>query len=434
MKEPAAVEPSPAERSLRHVVALSALGASIVHFVSAPVHFTDDSLHGLFFLAVAWVQLAIALVVGLGSLPRRLPLMGVAAFNLAVAGVWVVSRTAGVPGERAEPIGFPDALATGFEVVIVVGALVLALAASRVAQLSFRPQGATAALGVSTLAVLALVTASITPALGGGHETGDGGHHGGAEAAAGHAQGTHGADAAATGDRRGAAGHQSDDTTDADTAGHDANGGGSAEGGHGKEWTVEELKARGLTQRQLDGVEETIVHGPPPPDEPIDQATRDALAADLVSLRDYALKHPTVADAQAAGFTMVTPFVPLIGAHYMNFSHFDGTFEAAKPEMLLYDGTRPDSRLQGVAYFVLSGKDTPPEGFAGPNDHWHQHVGLCLKGGQVVGGEKISDEECKERGGSKASLDGAWLVHAWVVPGWESPWGVFSAENPNIGK
>jgi hypothetical protein len=126
--------------------------------------------------------------------------------------------------------------------------------------------------------------------------------------------------------------------------------------------------------------------------------------------------------------------VPLIGAHYMNFSHLDGTFEAAKPEMLLYDGTSPDSQLQGVAYFVLSGKDNPPEGFAGPNDHWHQHIGLCLKGGQVIGGEKVSAEECKERGGKKATLDGAWLVHAWVVPGWESPEGVFSAENPNIGK
>lgn len=425
MEQSASIESAPAERSLRHVVALAAAGASIVHFVSAPVHFTDDSLHGLFFLAVAWVQLAVALVVGLGSRPGRLPLLGIAAFNLAVAGVWVVSRTVGMPGETAEPVGFPDALATAFEAVIVIGALVLALAPTLVAQLSFRPQGATAALGVSSLAVLALVTASITPALGGGHENGDGGlHGGGAEVATAHAQN---ARTAAAKDGNGGAGQHSDDTAAADTAGH-------AGGGHGREWTNEELEARGLTQGQIDGLEETVIHGPPPPDKPIDQATRDALAAELVSSRDYALKHPTVADAEAAGFRMVTPFVPLIGAHYMNFSHLDGTFEAAKPEMLLYDGTRPDSQLQGVAYFVLSGKGNPPEGFAGPNEAWHQHIGLCLKGGQVIGGEKISAEECKERGGGKASLEGAWLVHAWVVPGWESPEGVFSAENPNIGK
>ncbi len=433
MKASASVDSAPVERSLRHIVAVAAVGASIVHFVSAPVHFTDDTVHGLFFLAVAWAQLAIAILVGLGRRPNRLSLLAVAAFNVAVAGVWVVSRTSGMPGETAEPVGFPDALATGCEAVVVVGALVLALAPSRVAQASFRPQGATAALGISSLAVLALVTASVTPALGGGHLHGDGEDHGGdsAEVAAGH---THDGGSAAAEDGQGAAGHHGDDSAAADVAGRGGGGGHDADAGHDREWTNEELEARGLTQRQIDGLEETVIHGPPPPDKPIDDATRDALAAEITSVRDYALRHPTVADAQAAGFTMVTPFVPLIGAHYMNFSHLDGTFEAAKPEMLLYDGTEPDSELQGVAYFVLSGKDNPPEGFAGPNDLWHQHIGLCLKGGRVIGGEKISAQECKGRGGEKARLDGAWLVHAWVVPGWESPEGVFSAENPNIGK
>ena len=68
-------------------------------------------------------------------------------------------------------------------------------------------------------------------------------------------------------------------------------------------------------------------------------------------------------------------------------------------------------------------------GFIGPNDHWHQHIGLCVKNGVVVGGEKTTPEQCKSRGGNKVGLNDIWMVHAWVVPGWDSPQGVFSPEH-----
>ena len=126
----------------------------------------------------------------------------------------------------------------------------------------------------------------------------------------------------------------------------------------------------------------------------------------------------------------MTAYVPLIGAHYMRFANLVDGFDPAAPEMLLYDGTDPDSRIVGVSYFVVGGKE--PAGFAGPNDHWHQHIGLCLKGTLVVGGERVSEAECARRGGRKANNLDAWMVHAWVVPGWESPQGVFSPEHPGL--
>lgn len=170
-------------------------------------------------------------------------------------------------------------------------------------------------------------------------------------------------------------------------------------------------------------------HGTAVPEQPLDRATRNALGMELTVSRDAALKYPTVADAVAAGYRMVTPYVPLIGAHYLNFSLVDLKFDAAKPEMLLYDGIKPDDRIVGLSYFVASPGGKPPAGFIGPNDHWHQHIGLCIKNGVVVGGEKTTPEQCKARGGNKVGLNDIWMVHAWVVPGWDSPQGVFSPEH-----
>ena len=69
-------------------------------------------------------------------------------------------------------------------------------------------------------------------------------------------------------------------------------------------------------------------------------------------------------------------------------------------------------------------------------DVFHQHNangGLCLRGGEVVGGEEISRAECAQRGGHKTLLIDIWMLHAWVVPGFECTWGVFSGECPELG-
>ena len=166
----------------------------------------------------------------------------------------------------------------------------------------------------------------------------------------------------------------------------------------------------------------------------IDRGTRVQLTADLAIAHQVTVDYATVAQAEAAGYHMTTAYVPCIGAHYLN-SRYIGGFDAAHPAMLLYDGTNPDSKIVGLSYAALSGKK-PPEGFAGPNDLWHQHNlngGLCLKGGVVVGAESTSEADCKARGGVKIKLDSLWMNHVWVADGWPSSWGVFSAEHPDLG-
>jgi hypothetical protein len=176
------------------------------------------------------------------------------------------------------------------------------------------------------------------------------------------------------------------------------------------------------------------------PDKPLDNATRDALAADLVEARTAALRYPTVADARAAHMLQAGNFAPGAGAHFINYSGVktnpDGSVNAGNPASYIYDGINPTSRIVGVMYTSLS--DGPaPKGFPGPNDHWHLHQNLCIK----YGPSGITVPFAPDRDVTKAQCDlvhgdfmrrTVWMVHAWVVPGWESPAGVFAHSNPDL--
>jgi hypothetical protein len=174
----------------------------------------------------------------------------------------------------------------------------------------------------------------------------------------------------------------------------------------------------------------THEHGVARAEQPMDAASRAKLGEQLTQARQAAMGWPTVADAEAAGYRMVTPYLPLIGAHYIRWDLMDGTFDLSNPEMLLYDGTLPSSKIVGLSYYLFSDKE--PDVFAGPNDHWHQHIGLCLKDNVVIGAESMSAATCASLGGTKAEAANGWMIHAWVVPGWESPEGVFSPEHAGL--
>lgn len=164
-----------------------------------------------------------------------------------------------------------------------------------------------------------------------------------------------------------------------------------------------------------------------------DQATCSQLHDEVRRAAAVATRYPTAADAQAAGYVQVTTYIPEIAAHWMKFANVDRRFDVDNPEMLLYDGNGLDAHIVGLSYYIMGSADTPPtQGFAGGNTEYHRHVGLCVKGTLVVGGEGTTPEECFAEGGVKTNGSDAWMAHAWVVPGCESPWGVFSAANPKL--
>jgi hypothetical protein len=169
---------------------------------------------------------------------------------------------------------------------------------------------------------------------------------------------------------------------------------------------------------------------------PLSNAERELLAKQMIQARTVIDKYPTVKVAEAAGYEKSTVFLPCIGAHYTNLKYL--AFDPANPSELLFDGTNPDSKIIGLSYLVFNAKGAP-EGFAGPNDHFHQHNangGLCLKDGVgVIGGEDQSVEDCEKAGGKKGGkiMENIWMAHAWVAPGWECSWGVFAGECPELG-
>ena len=94
-------------------------------------------------------------------------------------------------------------------------------------------------------------------------------------------------------------------------------------------------------------------------DAPLDASTPALLAAQLVEARATALRYPTVADAERAGFLQAGQFSPLTGAHLVNISAVN-TFDPANPGSLIYDGTSPTSKVIGIMY--LSSGQNPPAG------------------------------------------------------------------------
>ena len=188
-----------------------------------------------------------------------------------------------------------------------------------------------------------------------------------------------------------------------------------------------------LNGHHVHGVKAQDVAAEQQPDVPLDTATRAVLKDQLVVARDTALRYPTVADAEAAGYYLIGGFGPGSGAHYIGagFGGFGGSFDPAKPLALIYDGTSPTSQMVGLMYYAMG--ETAPEGFAGPNDHWHRHSNVCTRGAEVLfpPDSDVTAAQCASAGGRFMTITG-WMVHAWVVPSWESPSGVFSHENPNL--
>lgn len=395
--------PERPDPSVAAVLAALAAGAAAVHLAMVPMHAQEWLALGIGFAVVGWAQAALA--VALLARPRRWLLVAGAVLSVAAVAAWTVSRTTGFPfGPMAgepEEVSSIDLLCAGFEVLFAAGA---ALALARRPVVTSRP----VALGTAALSLVAVVaaTTAVLASPSGAHAHGGPGAQEAHESAAPH-------------------GHPA--------GAHETAAGAPAEGGdHAHEMAA--VTEGEQAAAELAAEETSAGHGHghgDVPNVPVDGATRDALAAQLVEARAVALSYPTVADATAAGYVMVTSYVPLIGAHYVKWDLMDSTFDVARPEMLLYDGTEPGAEMVGLSYYQFSA--TEPEGFAGPNDHWHQHLGLCLDSRLVVvGGSSTTPEECAARGGQKVDGANGWMTHAWVVPGWESQQGVFSAENPDL--
>ncbi|MCU0267266.1 MAG: hypothetical protein MUF83_01330 [Acidimicrobiales bacterium] len=370
----------------RVVLAALAAGAGVIHLVMFPSHLGESTVEGLGFALAGWVQVALA--VGLLLRPaRRLLALGATA-TAALLVVWAVSRTVGLPfGAHAghqESASLVDLTTVGLEVGFLVGAAVW----SRHPRLGVvGPDRGRLLGGATALAVLAVTTFALASPSARDHAAGSHGDHGLA------------------------------------TDGHD----------HGGDTVAADDNGLSLL---------TNGHQHATGEEPLDTATRAALTGQLSQTAVLVERYPTAADAEAAGYRRAGPYAPGLGAHYVPFDDYvvntDGDMdpEDLVAPILIYDGTTPDAPIAGYMFTHLG--EEAPEGFPGPNDHWHFHTNVCLTtspDGHVdapLGADReVTKEQCDAYGGELIANTGT-MVHVWSVPGYESSRGLFSEVNPAL--
>lgn len=169
-------------------------------------------------------------------------------------------------------------------------------------------------------------------------------------------------------------------------------------------------------------------HGVAPPERALAGAEADAFSRQWAAAVAASGGLATPAQAGAAGYAQSSSQVPGVGTHWINWTLVDAPFDPARPSMLLFDETpgRP-ARLVGFSYWVRSASE--PEGFAGANDAWHSHLGLCFVRGRLYLEGVPAALACP---GTWLNGGDLWMLHAWVVPDLPNPEGRFAPANPTV--
>lgn len=399
-------------RAVLILLATLSAGAGAIHLAMVPSHADEWLLEGVLFAITGWVQIALALL--LVTRPSRRLMMWVVAANVVFIGAWVVSRAWGWPvgpeAGEAHAASFVDVTCVALEAVLVAGAALLLLTRS-IGRHATR-SGAVV-MGVIAIGVVALTTAAIASPSARNHAHDEAGGATHSHAAAG-----------------------PEATTAAGAHAHSAGGADPAQvaflfpDGDDKGWS------------KLSNGED---HGHYAPDVPIATlraAERTQLLHQLAVTSLAAERFPTVAAAEAAGYRRAGPFTPGLGAHYTKPSlDVDGLFtdeELLNPGGIVYAGTDPSSEIVGFMYIsTASPDDLEIKGFAGPNDHWHTHAGVCLRPGEggtdALGADgDITRTQCEAQGGNFIADLNVSLLHVWTAPGYSDPIGIFAHLNPAI--
>lgn len=370
-------------RADRWILASFAGAAGIIHAVMAPSHMGASALEGSGFVVSAWLQIALA--VAIVTRPSRGILRLVIAVNAVLVGLWAVSRSVGLPfgahADHPESISFVDGSCVAFEL------LMIGLAAVWL----WRPAAARFKDGVFAVAVPLAVFGVATAAI------------------------------------------SSPEARDHSAHAHGGHDGDMAEHAHGSAAGAEDDKGLSLMHNG---------HAEAGPDVELDPATQAELTAKLAVSTQLIEKYPTIAAAKAAGARRAGPFGPAVGAHYAPPGYevnSDGVLDDADllSPLLVFDGIGPDAPLAGFMYYMLNVED--PEGFPGPNDHWHHHTNMCLVTypddtvDAPFGADNswVTEEMCTKAGGELEAISGS-MLHVWTVPGYTPEAGVFSDINPKI--
>jgi hypothetical protein len=131
-----------------------------------------------------------------------------------------------------------------------------------------------------------------------------------------------------------------------------------------------------------------------------DHPTRPAHELQLERARQATETYRNIDRAIADGYVDIDVVMPRMGRHFLKAELLDATFDAERPELLVY--TPDGARLVAVEYAVpLAQSAAAPAGFSGGDDVWDRNETFQL-----------------------------WTLHAWVFE--SNPDGVFAAHNPRV--
>jgi hypothetical protein len=153
----------------------------------------------------------------------------------------------------------------------------------------------------------------------------------------------------------------------------------------------------------------------------------DELVAQLAVAAEIVPRYNTLEEIEAAGYVQGSGFADGSGAHFVNWSMVDRPFDPETPSQLLLEVLEwgKDPELIALSYWLTS--DTRPEGFAGHEDQWHRHRGMCFENAWLRNENLPDPDGCS---GDWINGEDIWMLHVWVVPGLENSLGRFAAVNP----
>jgi hypothetical protein len=143
-------------QNLRLLLAAGLAGSAAIHAAVVPQHLSEWGAAGLFFIALAAAELAVAAL--LPARPQPTVLLAAAVVSIAPLALWLYSRTLGMPfgpGAGApEPVGLVDLAAS----VLEAGTLIVAFALLRGRASQRRPSASAHLRALTLVAVLAVTT------------------------------------------------------------------------------------------------------------------------------------------------------------------------------------------------------------------------------------------------------------------------------------
>ncbi len=359
--------PATARPYLLGGLAALSVGAAAIHFAVVFEHFAEYTLYGVFFLVISWAQLIWPAIVFWR--PSRTWLWLGIVGNAAVIGVYVASRTVGLPfgpdRHEVEPVGALDVVSCVLEFGLIVGCVALLWRPSLMDRpVERRGAGArVAALVALPVVVIAVTTAVMMPGWAGPEGP------------------------------AGMASEMSDQASASAAAGQSMDG----------------MDDMGTT----DGQPNMRVYGSTKPPT----AAQVLAAAQLIQQTDATLKrYADVQAAFAAGYTYV---IKTNGEEHLLYDGNDPGYQGLNPEKpssLVYAINVPNHAplLLGAMYIMGNDQANGPQ-VGGGLTQWHSHLVTCVNGHQTVAGFNA-----QLRGGCDPS---SWqdrytaqMLHVWVVP------------------